>query len=94
MFGGGPHRRWHRFRKTLILLLQSGSLHRYSGCWLLGLDGESLSELDGLRRDAGVVGSGVGANWNGLSKEKLSEGEGSGATKLRSEEKDEKVLLS
>ncbi len=59
---GGPHRRRHRVRKTLILLLQPGSVHRYSGFWLLGLDGESLSELGGPETDAGVVASGVGVN--------------------------------
>ena len=41
-----------------------------------------------------MVGSGLAANWNGKSKEKLSGGEGSGAAKLRSEKKDEMVLLS
>ena len=76
------------------MLLQPGSVHRYSVSWLLGLDGKSLSELGGLERDAGVVASRVGANWNEKSKEKLSEGEGSGAAKLRSDEKEETVLLS
>lgn len=76
------------------MLLQSGSVHRYSGFWLLGLDGESLSELGGLRRDVGVVASGVGDNGNAKSKKKLSDGEGSGAAKLKSDEKDERALLS